>query len=107
MCKTLSSRKVLDGYSLNICSLISMKDLRLIGLKSRDCHVLMQQLLLVALRAIDRGYMLELELHKDYGSMPEVAVKAPVLETQPFSAYVGTLYIYFHVCKVESVLQWN
>ena len=50
--ETLANIKVPDGYSLNVCNLISIKDLRLIGLKYYDCHA-MQQLLSVALRAID------------------------------------------------------
>ncbi|KAA0058413.1 transposase [Cucumis melo var. makuwa] len=44
-CKTLSELKVLEGYSSNIQSLVSLKDLKLYGLKSHDHHVLMQQLL--------------------------------------------------------------
>ena len=44
--------KVPQGYSSNINSLVSVKDLKLVGLKSHDCHVLMQQLLLVVVRGI-------------------------------------------------------
>ena len=44
--------KVPEGYSSNINSLVSIKDLKLVGLKSHDCHVLMQQLLPVAIRGI-------------------------------------------------------
>lgn len=51
-CKALKSIKVPDGYSSNIKNLVSMKDFKLQGLKSHDCHVLMQQLLPVALRCI-------------------------------------------------------
>ncbi|XP_045791642.1 uncharacterized protein LOC123886360 [Trifolium pratense] len=51
-CKCLQSIKVPHGYSSNVKSLVSMKDLKLIGLKSHDCHVLMQQLLPVAIRGI-------------------------------------------------------
>jgi len=40
-----------QGYSSNFKRLVS-KDLKLIGLKSHDCHILMQQLLLVAIRDI-------------------------------------------------------
>ena len=47
----LKSIKVPSGYSSNISSKVSMNDLKLIGLKSHDCHVLMTQLLPVALRA--------------------------------------------------------
>ena len=39
-CKCLWSVKVPQGYSLNIKSLVSVKDLK--DLKSHDCHVLMQ-----------------------------------------------------------------
>lgn len=41
-----------EGYSSNIQSLVSLKDLKLYGLKSHDHHVLMQQLLPVAIRGI-------------------------------------------------------
>ncbi|XP_074300612.1 uncharacterized protein LOC141631904 [Silene latifolia] len=51
-CECLRGVKVPEGYSSNISTLVSMKDLRLIGLKSHDCHTLMQQLLVVAIRSI-------------------------------------------------------
>ncbi|XP_074377749.1 uncharacterized protein LOC141719270 [Apium graveolens] len=51
-CECLSSIKVPSGYSSNPKNLISMKDLKLLGLKSHDCHVLMQHLLPVAIRGI-------------------------------------------------------
>ena len=51
-CQYLRSLKVPQGYSSNIKSLVSVNDLKLVGLKSHDCHVLMQQLLLVAIRGI-------------------------------------------------------
>ena len=41
-----------QGYYSNIKSLVQLKDLKLVGLKSHDCHVLMQQLLIVAIRDI-------------------------------------------------------
>ncbi|XP_062103991.1 uncharacterized protein LOC133815129 [Humulus lupulus] len=50
LCETLANVKVPDGYSSNIRHLVSLKDCRLIGLKSHDCHVLMQQLLPIAIR---------------------------------------------------------
>ena len=52
LCECLHGVKVPQGYSSNIKRLVSMKDLKLIGLKSHDCHVLMQQLLPVAIRGI-------------------------------------------------------
>ncbi|XP_068497787.1 uncharacterized protein [Phaseolus vulgaris] len=51
-CECLKGVKVPQGYSSNVKSLVSMNALKLIGLKSHDCHVLMQQLLPVAIRGI-------------------------------------------------------
>ena len=48
-CQCLHHVKVPQGYSSNIKSLVQLKDLKLKGLKSHDCHVLMQQLLVVAI----------------------------------------------------------
>ena len=44
--------KVPQGYSSNIKSLVALNDLELVGLKSHYCHVLMQQLLAVAIWGI-------------------------------------------------------
>ncbi|MFO8369130.1 hypothetical protein R6M70_14500, partial [Staphylococcus aureus] len=52
LCECFRGIKVPQGYSSNVKSLVSMKDLKLVGLKSHDCHVLMQQLLPVAIRVI-------------------------------------------------------
>ena len=46
----MHSVKVPQGYSSNIKSLVSLNDLKLVDLKSHDCHLLMQQLLPVAIR---------------------------------------------------------
>jgi len=51
-CLCLKSVKVPQGYYSNIQSLVSMQDLKLVGLNSHDCHILMQQLLPVAIRGI-------------------------------------------------------
>ncbi|KAA0040992.1 hypothetical protein E5676_scaffold228G00330 [Cucumis melo var. makuwa] len=50
--KTLSKMKVPRGYSSNVRNLVSIEDSKLDGLKSHDCHVLLQQLLLVAIRSV-------------------------------------------------------
>lgn len=52
VCKTLHELKVPEGYSSNFKPLVSMQDLKLHGLKSHDCHMLMQQLLPVAIRSV-------------------------------------------------------
>ncbi|CAM8953817.1 unnamed protein product [Rhodiola kirilowii] len=52
LCGCLKEVKVPYGYSSNIANLVSMKDLRLNGLKSHDCHTLIQQLLPIAIRGV-------------------------------------------------------
>ncbi|XP_073309921.1 uncharacterized protein [Primulina huaijiensis] len=49
-CSRLKKIKLPDGYSPNIGNCVSLEECKLIGLKSHDCHVLMQQSLSVALR---------------------------------------------------------
>ena len=51
-CQCLQKVKVPQAYPSNIKSLVSVNDLKLVELKSYDCHVLMQQLLPVAVRRI-------------------------------------------------------
>ena len=51
-CPCLPRVKVLQRYSSNIKSLMQFKDLKLVSLKSHNCHVLMQQLLVMAIRDI-------------------------------------------------------
>ncbi|XP_056691937.1 uncharacterized protein [Spinacia oleracea] len=52
LCESLHEIKVPEGYSSNIKNLVSMKDLKLIGMKSHDYHILMEHLLPVAIRSI-------------------------------------------------------
>ena len=52
MFECLNSIKVPIGCSSNIKRLVNMKEKKFVGLKSHDCHVLMTQLLPVALRGI-------------------------------------------------------
>lgn len=51
-CKRLADFKGPDGYCSNISRGVSMEDCKISGLKSHDYHVLMQQLLPVALRGL-------------------------------------------------------
>jgi Domain of unknown function (DUF4218) len=48
----LKSIKVPSGYSSNISKKVSMNDLKLIDMKSHDCHVLLTHLLPVTIRGI-------------------------------------------------------
>ncbi|CAL9010951.1 unnamed protein product [Prunus brigantina] len=52
VCNSFYGMKVPEGYSSNIKNLVSLQDTRLLGLKSHDCHTLMQQLLPVAIRSV-------------------------------------------------------
>ncbi|KAI3740168.1 hypothetical protein L2E82_30590 [Cichorium intybus] len=51
-CKCLHGIKVPSGYSANIKNLVSMKDLKLLGMKSHDCHVLLTHMIPIAIRGI-------------------------------------------------------
>lgn len=50
--KTLKNVSVADGYSSNISHGIDLDKKRIFGLKSHDCHIIMQQLLPIAIRNI-------------------------------------------------------
>ncbi|XP_056687930.1 uncharacterized protein [Spinacia oleracea] len=52
LCESLAGVKVPEGFSSNFRNLISMENLKLVGLKSHDCHILMQYLLPVAISSI-------------------------------------------------------
>ncbi|GLU06513.1 hypothetical protein SLE2022_235410 [Rubroshorea leprosula] len=48
--KVLKDIKLPDEYSCNISRCVQVKQRKIIGLKSYDCHILMEELLLVAIR---------------------------------------------------------
>ncbi|KAL4010561.1 hypothetical protein IC575_030062 [Cucumis melo] len=50
--KILLEVKVPEGYSSNVKNIVSMIDLKLNGLESHDCHVLLQQLFPIAIRSV-------------------------------------------------------
>lgn len=51
-CQRLYDLKLPDGYSSNISHCVSVEECKLLGLKSHDYHVLMQQLLSVSIRGL-------------------------------------------------------
>jgi hypothetical protein len=51
-CETLSNIRVPQGYCSNFSSLVSLNDRKLIGLKSHDYHMLMQEFLPIAIRSV-------------------------------------------------------
>src|SRR5438128_1547863 len=57
ICKCLRGVRVPTGYSSNIKNLVSMKDLKIVSMKSHDCHVMMTQMLPIAIRCIKPDYV--------------------------------------------------
>src|SRR6266540_5654935 len=57
ICKCLRAVRVPTGYSSNIKTLVSMKDLKLVSMKSHDFHVMMTQMLPIAIRCIKPNYV--------------------------------------------------
>ncbi|KAJ9561926.1 hypothetical protein OSB04_007086 [Centaurea solstitialis] len=51
-CRVLKKVKVPDGYAANISRCVQLKPPKIFGLKSHDNHILMQQLLSLALRKV-------------------------------------------------------
>lgn len=51
-CKVLHEIKVPDGYAGNISRCVNVEQGKISGLKSHDCHILMQELLPLALRGV-------------------------------------------------------
>lgn len=64
ICKWLKSVKVPDGYSSNISRCINEGDGKISGLKTHDCHILLQRLLPVGIRSFlnkhESGTLIEL-----------------------------------------------
>ncbi|XP_077248875.1 uncharacterized protein LOC143888370 [Tasmannia lanceolata] len=51
LCNILKDVKLPDGYSSNISRRVNVRERKISGLKSHDCHVLMQQLLPLAIHS--------------------------------------------------------
>ncbi|GJY50506.1 transposon protein [Tanacetum coccineum] len=51
-CECLHGVKVPYGYSANIKNLVSMKDLKLLDMKSYDCHILLTQMIPIVTRGL-------------------------------------------------------
>lgn len=51
LCSIIQSIKMPYGYASNISRCVDMKDCKFIGLKSHDCHILIEHLLPLALRS--------------------------------------------------------
>ncbi|XP_061995536.1 uncharacterized protein LOC133713509 isoform X1 [Rosa rugosa] len=51
-CRRLAKLRLPDGYCSNLANRVSIQDNKIMGLKSHDCHVLVQQILAVALKGL-------------------------------------------------------
>ncbi|KAL3618473.1 hypothetical protein CASFOL_037555 [Castilleja foliolosa] len=51
-CNFFKGIKVPTGFSSNVKSLVNLSELKLQGMKSHDCHIVMQELLPIAIRGI-------------------------------------------------------
>jgi hypothetical protein len=56
-CQWLRAMKVSTGFSSNIKSLVSMKDLTMTNFNSHDCHVMLTVFLPIVIRVIGPEYM--------------------------------------------------
>ncbi|XP_073137486.1 uncharacterized protein [Henckelia pumila] len=74
LCNSFFGMKVPTGYSSNVKNLVSMKDLKLVDLKSHDYHTLMQQLFPIAIRDVLLN-MLEILSSGCVGSLMFYAIK--------------------------------
>lgn len=52
VCNSFYGMKLCDRFCSNIKSLVSMDDLRLVGMKSHDCHTVLHHLLPIAIRSV-------------------------------------------------------
>ncbi|XP_058005408.1 uncharacterized protein LOC131181377 [Hevea brasiliensis] len=57
LCEWLKNLRFPDGYVSNMGRCIDMQKLKLFGMKSHDCHVFMQRLLLIAFRELLPKYV--------------------------------------------------
>jgi hypothetical protein len=56
-CEVIRNVKVHDGYCRNISKCVNVAEGKIVGLRMNDCHVLMQQLMPIALRGILPDYI--------------------------------------------------
>ncbi|GKA64200.1 putative transposase-associated domain-containing protein [Tanacetum coccineum] len=84
-CETLSSIRVPQGYCSNFSSLVSLKDRKLIGLKSHDYHMLMKE---ISLQELDK-LQLELVVTLPEGCIAKETIAEETIEF--FSKYHKTM----------------
>ena len=66
VCQWLRAVKVPTGFSSNIKSLVSMKDLTLTSFNAHDCHIMLTVFLPIVIRAIGLEYVKMVITHLGY-----------------------------------------
>uniref|UniRef100_A0A803MX89 DUF4218 domain-containing protein n=1 Tax=Chenopodium quinoa TaxID=63459 RepID=A0A803MX89_CHEQI len=94
----LSKLAVPDGYSSNITRCVNLHDGKMLGMKSHDCHVLMQDLLVPAFRGVLDEKVLEplSELSVYFKQLCSKTLKLHVLEQMEKNIVVT-------LCKLERI----
>ena len=94
-CKFLKEVKVPYGYASNISWCINVNERKIFGLKSHDCHVLMQQLLPLAIRGVQHknGCAAIVELCSFFKQLCSKVLKTDQLEND----------IIVTLCKLERI----
>ena len=54
VCEWVKSLKLPDGYASNLARCVDIREAKLFGMKSHDCHVFMQRLLPIAFKALPK-----------------------------------------------------
>ncbi|KAK3212193.1 hypothetical protein Dsin_016899 [Dipteronia sinensis] len=82
LCQFLHSMKLPDGMASNISRCVNTRDCKISGLKSHDCHIILQRLLPVALRGYLRRDIREIiiELCVFFKELTSKTLKVDVLE---------------------------
>ncbi|KAK3204594.1 hypothetical protein Dsin_018640 [Dipteronia sinensis] len=82
LCQFLHSMKLLNGMASNISRCVNIRDCKITGLKSHDCHIILQQLLPVALRGYLQRDIREtiIELCVFFKELTSKTLKVDVLE---------------------------
>ncbi|GKV33217.1 hypothetical protein SLEP1_g41749 [Rubroshorea leprosula] len=98
ICQWLKELRFLDGYASNIARCVNMQELRLFGMKSRDCHMFMQRLLPIAFR--------DFLIDEVWGPLTEMsnffrALTAPIIQVSNMEMWEEK--IVETICKLEKV----
>ena len=98
MCRLIKDVKLPDGYASNISSCLGKSETTFKNLKSHDCHILLQLLLLVILRGslCDEIYHTICEVSRFFRELCAKELKANILNSMERSIAIT-------LCKMEKI----